>query len=455
MNPERLIYTFVSTASDIDASWGKGVPAEGVDRLARLAHRHGIPVTWIVNRGSVAVLADRINEWHERFGDNVMVRCPPRPGIPDKKAAALRWKEAFGQEWAAVAEAFPWATAKIAATGYISSELIELLEDIGFDGIWGYCWEQTWWDNIAHKGVPWGFWYVDRKRYKAPHPTGGRIVGCEWTARDLRHAYHTASPVVYSSDPDDVRRAGLCSATDITYWKAMFQDYLANTACNDQVYFLQHQEAHEMEHSDGFKVASPDEIAASSAMLDRFFGHVRACGATCSSLPEAIARYKRANAHTAPVYMLTERGEARPAMNGYTLALGGVAAADWPRTFFYYDKHCQLVFREGDSRPARLTNYVGKQDMNGDFTEDAPPVFVRHYEKTEARISLEFHIGLWPPVPFGLAYWDSLEGFAATGHEGVESAVIVQNKLVFLRLDLTGEEKTVRLTLERSVGSRT
>ncbi len=60
MKPENLIYTFVSFATQVDASWGRGIALEGIDRTAAIAHKHGIPVTWIVNAGSAPVLADRI-----------------------------------------------------------------------------------------------------------------------------------------------------------------------------------------------------------------------------------------------------------------------------------------------------------------------------------------------------------------------------------------------------------
>jgi hypothetical protein len=76
MKPDRLIYTYVSMASHYETSWGNGTPIEGVERTAATAHRYDIPVTWIVNSGSIKVLGERIREWHEAYGDDVILKCP-------------------------------------------------------------------------------------------------------------------------------------------------------------------------------------------------------------------------------------------------------------------------------------------------------------------------------------------------------------------------------------------
>ncbi|MFD1904555.1 hypothetical protein ACFSQ7_11510 [Paenibacillus rhizoplanae] len=103
--------------------------------------------------------------------------------------------------------------------------------------MWGYCYEQFWWDGITHKGIPWGSWYVNSGSFKVPHSGRGQVVACEWTARDLHATYHTGSPVIYSTDPNDVLRAGLCTGENIDYWKHLFDEYLFNTDHNGQVFF--------------------------------------------------------------------------------------------------------------------------------------------------------------------------------------------------------------------------
>lgn len=444
MKPERLIYTFVSYASHYDTAWGKGTAVEGVEKTAALAHRYGIPVTWIVNRGSIPVLAERIRGWHEAFGDDVILQCPFFEEEAGRSKAVL--KEKLEEDWQLLKEHFPWVKVKIAGRGKIYNEVIQVLEELDFQGMWGYCWEQVWWDGITHKGIPWGSWFVDSSRYTAPHPGKGKVVACEWTARDLHQTWSTGSPVLYSTDPNDVLRAGLCTGGDIEYWKLVFQEYLENTDHNDKVYFLQQQEAHEMEFSPQFQVFPASHVEACEGMLDLFFRYITGFGITLTTLPEALGQYGRDNGETAPVYMLTRDKPIRPALNEYTLTLGGVGLGPWPDAFLYYDKDTQMVFVKGECRPRLLRNYAGAEDSAREYAEEAPPVFVRDYERTDKTIRLTFDIGEWKPIPFGLTYWDDLAGFELDSCSlGDAKVKIIKEELAFIRFDLTGEPVAIRL----------
>lgn len=447
MKPERLIYTYVSMAGYVKNDWGQGSPDEGVDRTAATAHKYGVPVTWMVNRGSIPLLRERIVQWHEEFGDDVILRCPTF--ARDAGESPLRFKQLLKEEWAAITEAFPWVKTKVAGLGIKEGEAIRLLEECGFEGVWGYCWEQVWWDGITNEGIPWGFWYVDKDRYKIPAPEGGSMVACEWTARDLHQAYHTANPCIYSTDPNDVLRAGLCSGTDVEYWKRVFQDYLRNTEHNDHVYFVQQQEAHEMENSEAFSVFPAADVEACDQMQELFFEHLRTFPITVTTLPEAIRTYKRQNRETAPAYMLTEDPLIRPEVNEYTMTLGGVGLGPWPDTFFYYDKECQMAFVKGECKPRMLRSYVGKWNMQENFAEEAPPVFVTQYAESEQAIEMMFEIGHWKPIPFGLTYWQELSGWKVAACDGAVDTKIVEGKLLFMRIALTGAPLRLTVRLER------
>jgi hypothetical protein len=448
VKPERLVYTFVSYAAHYDTPWGRGVALEGIDRTAGLAHKHGIPVTWIVNAGSVLVLAERIREWHERYGDDVILQTPFF--IEDCGGDKVRFKAAVEAAWRTVEEAFPWVTTKVAARGKIYNETVQALEELGFHGLWGYCWEQVWWDGITHKGIPWGSWYADGRRFKAPHPGKGQIVACEWTARDLNMTFHSGSPCIYSTDPNDVLRAGLCTGRNIDYWKNVFDDYLANTAHNDRVYFLQQQEAHEMEHSERFAVFPASHAAECEGMLDLFFDYITGYPIALTTLPEAVAGYHAANSETAPVFMLTRDTKIRPAVNDYTMTMGGVGAGPWPDALLYYDRECQMGFVKGECAPRLYRSYVGKGDMGDTFEEPVPGIFVTEYAKTKDRIELTYRIGHWRPMPFGLAYWDEdLADYEVRDATGGAKAKLIGGEVAFVRLQLDGEPREVRLAFAR------
>ncbi|MGF7145116.1 hypothetical protein HNQ56_003552 [Anaerotaenia torta] len=448
MRPERLIYTFVSYASNYNTSWGKGTALEGIERTATLAHKYNIPVTWIVNGGSVPMIKDWILSWHETYGDDVILQCPMYGQDPRNRKAEL--KALLEQEWNIVQEAFPWAKTRVAARGQISQEIIQALEELDFQGLWGYCWEQTWWDGISHKGIPWGFWYVDSNRYKIPHQGKGKIVGCEWTVRDFNRTYHSGCPCIYSTDPNDVLRAGLCTGDNIEYWKDLFQDYLNNTDHNNHVFFLQQQEAHEMEYSDRFAVFPEEHVKECASMLDHFFRYIKTFPITFTTLPAAIRMYHEENSVTAKSCILTSGSRHQPETNEYTLTLGGTAAGPWPETFLYYDSRCQMAFVKGECTPRTLRSYAGKCSMDEEFLETIPQVFTVSYEKTEKNIDITYEIGYHPPIPFGLVYWDDLRGYKAASCEGACHVEIIKDKLAFIRMDLDGEKRKVHLKLEQS-----
>lgn len=446
MRAEKLIYTFVSYAYYADYSWGHGCPEEGFMRTAKVAHKYGIPVSWILNRGSIGVFKDQIREWHELYGDDVILRCPPyddATGNIDKLIKDLE------EDWQLFSEAFPWAKTKVAARGKISSDIINALESQDFKGVWGYCWEQSWWDGITHRGIPWGSWYVNPENTKAPHSGKGKIVASEWTARDLNLSYHAKSPCIFSTDPDDVYRAGLCTGDNIEYWKKVFDDYLRNTDNNEDVFLVQQQESHEMENTENFAVWPMSQILESEKMLDNFFKYIKGFDITITTLPKAIEQYHENNEITAPCYMLTSDSKIRPEINEYTMTLGGVALGPWPETFFYYDSQCQMAFLEGDCKPQLLRNYSLKASKNDECVDEVPPVFVTKYQKSDELIEVVFEIDEWRPIPFGLTYWGALEGFQLKCCDDVIETKIIQDKLIFIRLNLTGEKKRISLTLEK------
>lgn len=445
MKEEKLIYTFVSYASNYNTSWGKGTAVEGIQRTANLAHQYNIPVTWIVNSGSIAKIGDSIRQWHLEYGDDVILQCPMYGQDPRNRKEEL--KLLLAQEWNAVKEAFPWARTKVAARGQISQEIIQALEELDFQGLWGYCWEQTWWDGISHKGIPWGFWYIDSDRYKIPHPGKGKLVGCEWTVRDFNSTYHSGNPCIYSTDPNDVLRAGLCTGDNIEYWKKIFQEYLENTGSNDYVFFLQQQEAHEMEYTENFAVFPKEDVMECEKMLDNFFRYIKTFGITFTTLPEAIRLYHEKNPITAPQYILAKDTSIRPVTNQYTLTLGGNGAGPWPETFLFYDNTCQMAFVKGECKPRMLRSYNGKWNMNEEFTEAIPQVFVRDYKKESETIELTFDIGYSNPMPFGLTYWDDLKKYRIESCS-CGDARIIQDELVFIKCSLDGWKTQIKLVLK-------
>ncbi|WP_068665312.1 hypothetical protein [Paenibacillus oryzisoli] len=58
------------------------------------------------------------------------------------------------------------------------------------------------------------------------------------------------------------------------------------------------------------------------------------------------------------------------------MTLGGVAPRPWSDTFFFYDNQCQMVFDKGECKPRLVRNYVGQWNMQDEFEEKVPPLFL-------------------------------------------------------------------------------
>jgi len=246
----ELVYMFASLA----ARHQDGVTClEGMRLLADTLHPHGVPITWIVSGESARLAQQALTQWHDEHGDAVAVYTPELHGSLEDKQALM------AAERDAVAAALPWAELTIAAGGHQDPEIAAVLEDLGFEGLWGFCWEQIDVDQITDRGCPWGFYYMNRGQRLAP-AEGRGVIGMEWTARDLLKSFHSGNPCLYSTDPNDVARGGLCSWDDIDYWKAMADNYLRNTRYNDHVFLLQHQEPTRCSGSPG--AATPTRTSA-------------------------------------------------------------------------------------------------------------------------------------------------------------------------------------------------
>jgi len=237
----KLIFTFASSAYTVNAHWGKGIPKVGMDRLANVAHKYNIQVTWLIDPGVAKAMKEKIDEWHEKYGDGIELNW---------ESAKIKDKEDLIKTLDSLKMFFPWSKINVAASGHRSNMMLQIVKDGGLSGVWGSCWEQVGVDKITDKGVPWGLYYVSDDNYKLPSLNGKGLVSMEWTSRDLLKALHAQAPTIYSSDPNDVGRAGICTGDDIEYWKAMFDNYIRNIANNKFVFFQQHQEAHEMEYGD-------------------------------------------------------------------------------------------------------------------------------------------------------------------------------------------------------------
>jgi hypothetical protein len=429
----KLIFTFASLAYTIDSDWGKGVPEQGMERIARVAHKYNIPVTWLIDPGSGKVMKNKIDEWHKSFGDDIALvwghshATPTAYRNPQVALDSLRIL-------------FPWAAVKVAASGTRSNVMFAEIKRAGLSGVWGSCWEQVGIDRITDRGAPWGYFYAAADNFKLPALTGDGLVSVEWTTRDLLKSLHSSAPTIYSSDPDDVGRTDLCTGDDIEYWKAFFDNYIRNIAHNEVVFFPQHQEAHEMEYSDVCRAYSPEEIEKSQKMLDAFFAYVKSYGEMVDfmTIPEAVRYYKENFRETEPSVMLFDDAPARKPPFWYG-AYSNRAAGPWPKTLLFYDKECQLAFIEDQFKPILHRDYTQTRAVDDpDYYEVFYTPQVKIKTPWEPVEFTEIHIEIvsQKAMPYALTLWYDFSRFRIDHIDGAHFFGPIEKQVVLLRIDL-------------------
>lgn len=436
----ELIYMFASLA----ARHRDGTTClEGMHRLASVLHPHGVKITWIVSPESARIAAEQLTEWNRDCGDTVAVLTPRFAGDIDNKTKQM----AAARD--AVQSALPWAELTIAATEHPEPEIPVILEATGFQGLWGFCWEQIEVDGITDRGCPWGLWYMDPDQRLRPAkgkegPARG-VLGMEWTARDLLKSFHSGNPCLYSTDPNDVARGGLCSWEDIDYWKRMADNYIRNTRYNDYVFLLQHQEAHESERSEFHRCYTEEDIRESLIMLDEFVRHIKD-SARMLSLQEAAELYRECYDRTVSSYMLWTDSPSPPSNPDYAWSM---AVGPWPKTFLYFDRDAQMMFIEGKVEPVCIRNYHRDWRCDEYFAEPRiPRTRLRRNTRYSWDREFEITVNSHKAMPFGMAIWGDYSLYQIDEAPGLLEGKILSQELLFLRYNLEEGDNTFCVKLQ-------
>ena len=446
-NKGKLIFTFASLAFTIDSDWGKGVPKEGMERIAKVAHKYNIPVTWLMDPGSAKAMKNRIDEWHKKYGDDVALVWGHSHATPSAYRDPIKALDSMKI-------IFPWSKIEIAASGTRSNEMLNEVKNQGLSGVWGSCWEQVGIDRITDRGAPWGFFYASDDNFKLPALSADGLVSVEWTTRDLLKSLHSEAPTIYSSDPDDVGRTGICSGDDIEYWKTMFDNYIRNIAHNKVVFFPQHQEAHEMESSKVCNAFSPEEVASSEKMLDKFFAYVKSYGQLVEfkTIQQAVHYYKDHFKETEPSVMLFDDAPAKKPPFWYA-AKSNRASGPWPKTLLYHDKECQMAFIEDQFKPIMHRDYIHNRKVYD-------PLYYQSIYSPEIKINtpwerVEFtdipiEIISKEEMPYAVSFWYDFTRFKLKSVEGAKYIGPIENQVMLLRLNLKKGSNKIFVHLQKT-----
>ncbi|MCO5240672.1 MAG: hypothetical protein M9904_11520 [Chitinophagaceae bacterium] len=441
----KLIFTFAALAYTVDAKWGHGKPLAGMERLAGIAHKHHIPVTWLIDTGTGTAMKDKLDEWHKTYGDDIALYLESENGGQVDK-------EKMKTELDSLKVLFPWSDVKPLAASHRSNEMLQAGKELGLSAVWGSCWEQVGVDQITDRGTPWGFFYASEDNYKLPSLEGKGLVSVEWTSRDLLKSFHTEAPTIYSSDPNDVGRSGLCSGADITYWKTFFDNYIRNISSNRFVFFQQHQEAHEMEYGDVCKSYSPEEIDEAEKMLDAFFAYVKSYDdlVECKTIPDAVQMYNDNFKETEPSVMLFDDAAVKQPVFWY--GRENRATGPWPKTLLYYDKECQLAFIEGQLKPKMHRDYVHNRalyDPRYYQSDYQPEVKLQIPWEDMEFTEIPIEVNTDREMPYGITLWYDFDRYKIRQVEGATCIGPVENQVALLRLNLNKGKNTIVVHLEK------
>ena len=437
----ELIYMFASLA----ARTKNGVTCiTGMRRLAETLHPHGVKITWLVSAESARLAADDLTAWHNEHQDDVAVMFPENLFPDQTKGSYDEKKTALSAEREGIQKALPWAKCSICACGHQEPQITRMLDELGFEGVWGFCWEQIDVDQITDRGCPWGFYFMDRDQRLRP-AQGTGPVGMEWTARDLLKSFHSGNPCLYATDPNDVARGGICSWENIDYWKSIADNYLRNTRYNEHVFLLQHQEAHETERADGWLCYTEEDIRESLIMMDEFLKHLKN-KIRIMTLHEAATLYRENYEHTASSYMLWEDAPIRRPNLDYPWS---TPWGPWPKTFLHYDRGAQMMFIQGKVEPVCVRNYARPYAYGEFFAEPfIPRTRLIHNIRFNWSREIEIQVESPKAMPYGIALWDDYSLFQIKEAPGLVEGKILPRELLFLRYDLKEGKNTLKIVLE-------
>jgi len=325
-------------------------PVAGIRNLARVAHARGIPVTWILTERACELLGDELAGWHRDFGDEVaaaLVRLPVDAGAYRRRRDAIR-------------TACPWSRVAVAGGGGgKSGRVLAALEEAGFEGLWGYCWEQVYVDGISDYGQPPGMFIASKSCYKMPSPDGRGLVAVEWLSRDLNKAFWTANPVNYACEPDAMVVMGdWDGAFSQRYVEHLLETYVRNAAAGQAIPFIFQEESAQLMHgmiNERYDLAWERILA----WIDEFLGRIDRASLRFATLPGLVEEF-RAGPRSAQLVRARDmrcpplRRDGRP-----------VWGAEWefPEVAHYSDARRFCTFVVGNPAPVRLIRYDRQEEV--------------------------------------------------------------------------------------------
>ncbi len=365
-------------------------------KLERIFHKHGTPVTWLIDDTVAAEQAPQIAEWHGKYGDGVSF-LPRSYFYYNKRNYNLTHtpedtREILTPQYAALLDAFeragwPVYCRTMGADQWVGSPggvFVEAAQQMGFEGIWGIGYDhQTCDTSMYHMGAPWDVFKPKAGNFRIPG--AGNSFWCfQWTTRDIVNTSYfrpTVGSTTFSTDADDIRYNGIPRFQD-DYYARLLQEYRRNLSHHDVNVFLVHQEDHD------------SHIHGSNDVLEAFVDQVHEME-TFATMDEIAAWLNRRFAPEEHPYQLIEMDDP---LTCHAEMQAASLVGDIPRRFAknpswgrggrpnpphlaYYGEDFMWICEQPAPAPKILYNYT-KSDRypfaeDGEYPEETVPALSR------------------------------------------------------------------------------
>ena len=441
-----LSYGLVSTAIAED----RERLLQGMRLLAEIAHKHGVPVTWAVDTQSAPIVAKLLTTWHTESGDASLLMLDIRqiwetnwerernanPGASTEAMAShlvtMREKlpEYIIRERERLKRTLPWAEINIAGAVFKNDTFLRALEQTGFQGLWGYHYNQQGVDEAA-PNVPeietdrggFGFFYPLEVSASIDS-----IIARSTTDADLTQSfekivglpYHTAGHL--AEDTHNLR-AALLNGTAQQHYDV----YVGSTVWNQWLGYV--------EHIDPLTVAHLGQEGLER--LDAYFAHVVSIqGTKPLLLSQMVDDYIKHCKKTEPTVVVGASTEIQEETAESKSAL----------KMFYYDAACEFTFVEGAMDPVEIKNYTGERVLQSEANRPVLTGFLPTRHRTQLHIAIV--VESTRTMPYGVAVWGDHEGLQLT-ESNVDDVRWIGEHSLFIRLTLQSgkNEFSVKLTI--------
>ena len=425
-------YSIVSTAISDDRTKLR----RGVRLLAEIAHAHGIPITWAINRPSARTFAPDFTQWHESYGDELLLVVDIRPmwgsdspiDRPESAEHIVTMREKLpdfiSSEWEKIQREMAWATPVVAGAMEKNFVFLYALGKLGFKGLWGY----RWGDRGGDAGCPFGFFYPSTQAHNLGGPTAGRITGIPAASLNPAEAWGAArlkSPPNQKSESEEYDLLDLHTQILNGTARHAFDLYAANAAWNPWFAYVQHIDAVQLAELTSEHLES----------LNAYFAHVSQQPETRTiPLADAIDDYQQECNQTQPTFLLIASDGTAPRATPDSPA---DSESHPPKSMlFYYDAECQLVFEADKMEPIAVKNYVSPPVKSRDGTEFSLPK-IEKFRPSRTRALLRMHFEIESPkaMPYGLTIWGDHEGLALA-KSNAHAVRWLDNWLLFIRVNV-------------------